>query len=304
MYTHNNAHPSHKNPSNFYRMDEPVGATNDYSAQIIAAESDKWLKELRDPEKPFLLSVWLHEPHSPIATNPKFANIYGDHENRKYMGNITQMDHALGQVMQSLEDIGATENTFFFFSSDNGPVPHFGGNSGGLRGYKRSDYEGGIRVPGILRWPAKVEAGTTTREPIIGSDLFSTILDITGVEAPTDRTIDGVSIMPAVLEGKELQRDIPMFWRTHVSPYECRVAMRVKDWKIVGDDTLENFELYEVETDWQEKNNLADQHPEKFESMKEQLITLWKDIEKDGPNHWWETSNEKSRKKKGETLTY
>jgi len=304
MYTHNNAEPSHKNPNNFYRMDKPVGETHDYSAQVIAAETDKWLKNLRDKEKPFLLSVWLHEPHSPIATNPKFQDLYGDHPNKKYMGNITQMDHALGQVMQSLEDIGATENTFFFFSSDNGPVPHYGGNSGGLRGNKRSDYEGGIRVPGILRWPAKVKPGTVTREPIIGSDLFSTILDITHIAPPKDRTIDGVSIMPTVLNNEKLERPIPMFWRTHVSPYDCRVAMRVGDWKIVGDDILENFQLFKVETDWQEENDLSKQHPEKFEELKNQLITLWKDIEKDGPNQWWEESNKKSKKKKGETITF
>ena len=246
MYTHNNAHPSHKNPDNFYRMDKPVGKIEGFSAQIVANEAQQWLNTMRDKEKPFLLSIWLHEPHSPIATNPEFSKLYGDHENKKYMGNITQLDHALGQIMDTLEETGEADNTFFFFTSDNGPVPTYGGDSGGLRGNKRSDYEGGIRVPGLLKWPAKIKGGIESNEPIIGSDLFSTILDIVGIDQPTDRTIDGISILPHILEGKTLTREKPMFWRTHVSPVECRVAMRVGDWKIIGNDTLENFELYKV----------------------------------------------------------
>jgi len=187
MYSHNNAEPNHKNPKNFYRMDKPVGETEGYSAQLVAKEADKWLKTMRDKEKPFALSVWFHEPHSPIATDTKFQKLYGDHKNKKYMGNITQLDHALGMVMQSLEDIGEVENTMIYFSS-----------------------------PGIVRWPAKIKPGVVSDTPIIGSDIFSTALAINGIEPPKDRTIDGVNILP-VFEGKTVERPIPLFWRTHVS---------------------------------------------------------------------------------------
>lgn len=299
MYTHNNASPSHENPDNFYRMGEELGEIEGFSAQIVASEADKWLKTIRDKEKPFALSIWLHEPHSPIATDPQFSSLYGDHKNKKYMGNITQLDHALGQVMQTLEDIGETENTFLFFTSDNGPVSGFGGSSGDLRGQKRSDHEGGIRVPGLLRWPAKVKPGTVCDEPIIGTDLFCTILEMAGVAAPTDRTIDGVSILP-VLEGNKLERKIPLFWRTHVSGPDDRVAMRIGDWKIVGNDTMDKYMLFNIQEDYKEEHDLAQQEPKKLASMTTKIKALWEEIRTEGPEDWWINA----KPKKGSSLGY
>ncbi|WP_343224761.1 sulfatase-like hydrolase/transferase, partial [Pelagicoccus sp. SDUM812005] len=106
LYTHNNASPSHENPDNFYRNGEALGEIEGYSAQIVAGEAAHWLKNLRDPQKPFALSVWFHEPHSPIATDLRFQELYEGHENAKYMGNITQLDHALGMVLDALEEVG------------------------------------------------------------------------------------------------------------------------------------------------------------------------------------------------------
>lgn len=306
FYTHNNASPSHKNPVNFVRNGKKVGKLEGYSAQLVAAEGIKWLKEDRAKDKPFCLSIWLHEPHTPIATDPKFSSLYGNHPNKTYMGNITQLDHALGMVMDALDEQGLTENTFFFFTSDNGPEGKVGppertkgGSTGGLRGRKRSDHEGGIRVPGIVRWPNHIKAGTTSDTPVIGTDLFSTILEITGLEAPKDRVIDGVSILP-VFEDKPLERPIPLFWRTHVSPANDRVAMRIGDWKIVGDETLTNFMLFNIQKDWQEKNDLATEMPEKTEEMKTTLLNLWKEIETEGPKEWWQNA----KPKKGNKLGY
>ena len=187
LYTHNNASPSHENPDNFFRMGEPVGETQRFSAQFVAAEAERWLTEMRDPKKPFALSVWVHEPHSPIATDSQFSDLYNGHENAKYMGNITQLDYALGQVMDALDKVGAADNTLLVFTSDNGPVANFGGTTGGLRGGKRSSYEGGIRVPGVVRWPDHIEPGTVSDVPVIGSDIFATVLEIAGVPLPDDR---------------------------------------------------------------------------------------------------------------------
>jgi len=155
MATHNNASPSHKNPKNFVRNGEKVGVMEGYSAQLVAAEGINWLENHRDKEKPFALSVWLHEPHTPIATDPKFSGLYEDHPNKTYMGNISQLDHALGMIMDALEEQGLAENTFLFFTSDNGPEGKSetkGGSTGGLRGRKRSDHEGGIRVYFLQFW--------------------------------------------------------------------------------------------------------------------------------------------------------
>ena len=303
MATQNNAEPSHKNPANFIRNGKAVGQMEGYSAPLVAGEAIHWLKDIRDPKKPFALSVWFHEPHSPIATDKKFSDLYPgeDKKQSRYYGNITQMDHALGEIMEALEAQGLADNTLLIFTSDNGPVPAYGGDSGGLRGNKRNDYEGGIRVPGVVRWPGEIEAGTVSDVPVIGTDIFATVLDIAGIPLPTDRTIDGVSMVPA-FEGKPVERPVPLFWRTHVSPPQDRVAMRIGDWKIVGNDTLTKFQLFNVQEDWQEKDDLAAKMPEKTDEMKAILLRTWEGIVKEGPNEWWE--NDKQKPVKGGKLSY
>ena len=301
MATHNNAEPSHKNPTNFYRNGEPVGPLEGYSAPLVAKEAAKWLSEVRDKSKPFVLSVWIHEPHSPIATDPQFSDLYNGHKNSKYMGNISQLDHALGQLMQALDTEGVSDSTLLIFTSDNGPVAKFGGTTGGLRGGKRSDHEGGIRVPGVARWPGHIKPATVSDTPVIGTDIFATALEVAGVELPKDRTIDGVSMLPA-FEGKPVQRKVPLFWRTHVSPPGDRVALRVGNWKLVGNDELTKFQLYEIQKDWKEETDLANQMPEKTEAMKKQLFEVWADIESEGPDQWWK--NESQKPARGGKLNY
>lgn len=289
MATHNNASPSHKNPTNFVRNGKPVGALEGYSAPLVAAEAIKWLNEMHDPKKPFVLSVWFHEPHYPIAADPKFSGLYPGHPNSEHMGVITQVDHGLGMVMDALEAKGLAENTLVFFTSDNGPEGKGGakgGSTGGLRGRKRSDHEGGIRVPGIVRWPGHIKPGTVSDVPVVGTDIFATVLEVTRVPQPKDRTIDGVSMLPA-FAGQPVERKVPLFWRTHISQPADRVAMRIGDWKIVGNDQLDTFQLYEIQKDWKEEHDLAATMPEKTEEMKTTLLKLWKEIETEGPKEWW-----------------
>jgi len=303
MASQNNAIPSHKNPNNFIRNGKPVGETNSYSAPFVADEAITWLTKVRDPAKPFALSVWVHEPHKPIATDIKFSEQYEGQSdrNKTYFGNISQLDYALGKVMETLEAQGVADNTLLIFSSDNGPVKNVGGVTGGLRGGKRSDFEGGVRVPFVVRWPARIKPGSVNDTPVIGSDIFSTVLDMVNIPLPTDRTIDGASLLP-VFEGKPADRKVPMFWRTHVSQPQDRVALRVGDWKIVGNDTLTEFLLFDVQKDWQEEKNLSKEQPEKFEEMKQILLKTWADIAEEGPNEWWE--NERTRAKNGAKLPY
>jgi arylsulfatase A-like enzyme len=303
MATHNNAEPSHRNPDNFIRNGVPVGETDAYSAPFVADEAIHWLKDVRDPEKPFVLSVWFHEPHKPIATDIQFSSLYPEQNERDatYYGNISQLDYALGKVMDALDAEGVSDDTLIIFSSDNGPVPSEGGDSGGLRGNKRNDFEGGIRVPFLVKWPGHIVPGSVSDVPVIGTDIFSTVLDILEIPLPTDRTIDGVSMLPA-WAGKSLERPIPLFWRTHVSPGEDRIAMRIGDWKIVSDDTMTKFQLFDVQNDWQEKTDLAATKAEKADEMKKKLIDLWGEIEAEGPSEWW--LGEKNKPMKGATLSY
>ncbi|TWT84113.1 Arylsulfatase [Planctomycetes bacterium CA13] len=311
--TQNNAAPTHKDPINFVRNGTEVGPLKGFSAPICASEATNWLKTQRDPESPFFITVWTHEPHLPIESDPEFMKLYNDIENpgvRQHHGNVTQMDHAFGNLMKTVNELGLRDNTFVIFTSDNGPEGSGKGNlknpqsqqnrtwgsTGGLRGRKRDSHEGGIRVPGIVRWPGKIDPGTVSNVPIIGSDIFSTVLDIAGVPLPTDRTIDGVSMLPACA-GKPVERPVPLFWRTHIAPTASHAAMRIGDWKLVADRDLQNFQLYEIRKDWKEENDLAEQMPEKLAQMKEKFIEVWEGVEKEGPSEWWRDQPDGGKKK-------
>ena len=180
------------------------------------------------------------------------------------------------------------------------------GSTGGLRGRKRDDHEGGIRVAGLVRWPGQIAPGTVSKVPVIGSDIFSTALGIAGIDLPGDRTIDGVDIRPA-FKGQPVERKVPLFWRTHIAPEKSHAAMRIGDWKIVADRTLSEFQLYEIEKDWQEKHDLAAEKPEKLAEMKTKFMEVWRGIEAEGPRDWWENealreekNNKRARPKKKE----
>ena len=302
MATQNNAAPNHRNPKNFVRNRKEVGEMIGFSAPLVVQEGVRWLKEKRDPKKPFFLNVWTHEPHLPIESDPKFMELYKEFEDegiRQHHGNVTQIDHAFGNLMKALEELGETENTFVIFTSDNGPEGNglkgrTRGSTGGLRERKRSSHEGGIRVPGIIRWPDQVPAGTTNRTPIIGSDVFSTILAIADIPLPHDRTIDGVDIRP-VFAKKELTRPVPLYWRNHLARADIHVALRDGEWKILGNASLDKFQLYHIEKDWQEKFDLASSNPKKLAELKEKLLRVHAQVEKEGPSDWWK--NEKPRRK-------
>lgn len=310
--TQNNAAPSHKDPRNFVRNGMEVGPLEGFSAPLVADEATRWLKNERDPDKPFYLTVWTHEPHLPIESDPEFQKPYADIKNpgvRQHHGNVTQLDNAFGMLMKTLDELGLRENTFVVFTSDNGPegsgkgklsAPQSQqnrtwGSTGGLRGRKRDSHEGGIRVPGIIRWPGNIEPGSVSDVPIIGSDLFSTALALAGVPVPSDRTIDGVDILPACA-GKEVKRPVPLFWRTHIAPAKSHAAMRIGDWKIVADEQLTEFQLYEIQKDWKEENNLAKERPEKLAELKAKFLEVWEGIEKEGPSEWWKSEAAQSRK--------
>ncbi len=306
MATQNNAGPSHENPNNFVRNGQPVGQMQGYSAPLVVGEAITWLKEKRDTSKPFFLAVWTHEPHYPIKSDTKFKALYPeltDDIQREHHANVTQMDHAFGMLMKSLDEQKLSDSTFIYFTSDNGPegdgIKSPGrGSSGGLRGRKRDVHEGGIRVPGIARWPGKIKPGTTCNVPVIGSDVFPTMLSIAGVEAPKNRVLDGVNILPA-LEGSatKVERPQPLFWRLHMAP-NMKIAMRVDDWKILADETLSEFELYNLKDDVKETTDLKNKDVERFGALKAQLIKHNASIDGEGPD-WWKRLSPNGGKPKG-----
>lgn len=303
--TQNNAGPSHENPDNFVRNGQAVGRLEGYSALLVVDEAIAWLRSKRDPSKPFFLAVWTHEPHYPIKSDPKFKAMYPDLTDdvqREHHANVTQLDAAFGRLMQALDEQKLAENTFVFFTSDNGPegdgIKSPGrGSTGGLRGRKRDVHEGGIRVPGLARWPGKIAAGSHCDVPVISSDMFPTMLAVAGVNPPTDRVIDGANVLP-VLTGTTtiVQRTQPLFWRLHMAP-NAKIAMRVDDWKILANAELTQFELYDLKNDVKETTDVKEKDAERFAILRDQLIRHNAAIDAEGPA-WWKTLSENGGREK------
>jgi len=296
MATQNNAAPSHKNPVNFVRNSAAVGPLEGYSAPLLVDEAVRWLEKGRDTSKPFFLAVWTHEPHLPIESDPKFQEPYKDlsEDFRQHHGNVTQLDHAFGTLMRALDQHQLANNTAVFFTADNGPEGdgtkgRTRGVTGGLRGRKRSMHEGGIRVPGIVRWPGIIKPGTVCNAPIVGSDLFPTILNICGGKVPTDRTIDGTNVLPALAgNATAIERKVPLFWRLDMAPprEKATMAMRDGDFKVVASSDFKNVELYDLVKDPAETTNLNESQAERAATMLGRLKAMNTEIEREGPD-WW-----------------
>ena len=310
--TGNVARPDHKDPLNFFLNGTAMGKMEGYSAQIVAKEFVKWMNEHRKKNQPFFITLWFHEPHGPVESAPEFTKLYDkldDPSMREYLANVTQIDDAVGTVMQALEQAGISDDTLVWYTSDNGPEgPHeFGsfnksdsaqdpsryrGDTGGLRGRKRATHEGGIRVPGIIRWPAGmkragIKPGIVSDEPIIASDIFPTFLHIAGVDVPENVTIDGTSIVP-LLENRKMVRERPLYWRNNY--YKYRVAIREGDWKLLSNSQRTEFSLHNLIKDPRETTDLSSHEPERLARMKKSLIEYDKEVLADGPT-WWEKDN-------------
>jgi arylsulfatase A len=297
LATQNNAAPSHDRPVNFVRNGRPVGRIDTFSGLFVAGEAVAWLTSVRDPAKPFFLTVWPHEPHHPIKSAPEFHALYRDLADRplaEYAANVSQLDAVFGRITRALDALGLAENTVVIFSSDNGPegdglTTEHRGSTGGLRGRKRSLYEGGIRVPGLVRWPGLGRPGTTSDVPVIHSDFLPTLALAAGVRPPGDRVLDGGDFRPA-LAGRPVARPRPLYWRCAIASEPMKIALRDGDWKLLADEELTQFELYNVQHDRTESRPLGEKHPEKLRELQQRLRTLNAEIEAEGPA-WWRGYN-------------
>ena len=290
--TQNNARPTHHNPKNFVRNGEPAGQLQGYSSELIVQEAIDWLGTKPDRSRPFCLFVWFHAPHEPIATAPRFMKMYEGKKEAIYYGNVTQMDHEFGRLMKTLDEMELREKTFVMFTSDNGPetlnryrgANRSFGSSGPLRGMKLHMYEGGIRVPGIIRWPGRTKPDSECHEPVNGTDILPSLCEMAGVEVPAGRTIDGTSFLP-LLQGAKLKRKVPLYWRyDRALSKPFTAAMREGDWKILADNEMTKFELYNLREDIAENHNLADIQTERLAAMKKTLAKLHAEIDAEGPN--------------------
>ena len=194
--------------------------TKGESSDVTAGLAMDWIGKVAKGKKPFLAVVWFGNPHSPHVAVDKFKNMYSDQPDgvAHFFGEITAMDAALGKMRSGLRKLGIAGNTVLWYCSDNGSLPK--GSSGGLRARKGSLYEGGIRVPAVLEWPAWVKANRITDINANTSDIYPTLLELAGVALPKNQPrLDGISLAP-LLRGEKQVRKQPMgFWTYHNRGY-------------------------------------------------------------------------------------
>ena len=301
--------PHNHNPVNIFRNKTALPEQKGYTADLYAGEAIRWL-EKRDTEAPFFLYLSMAEPHTSIANPPEYNNIYAEfsHGNiepivnglskppkedliprgpGEYYANITYMDAQLGRVLDWLRDHDLEEDTVVVFSSDNGPVTaqwinwwevNAYGSTGGFRGRKHYLYEGGIRVPTVVRYPGVTAPGSESSETTVGMDLFVTLAEIGGGKVPDDRAIDGIDISDVFSGGKLADRRL--FWALD-SVSDLEFAYRDGPWKLMLDREQKPRELYNLDEDPLEFFNLLNADQQRSEYMTEQARKMLTDIQND-----------------------
>ncbi len=249
-----------------------------YSTDLITEHAVNFIKKHR--EEPFLLYIPHESPHGPFQgrNTPAFRKIGEVIPDKKRTSEETKvllkemievMDEGIGKVLQTLEELNLDENTFIVFCSDNGGARY--GNNFPLRAGKASVYEGGHRVAGIFRWKGKIQPGESA-ETAMTMDILPTLAELTGVEAPLD--LDGTSLKSLLLQNKSM-KDRDLYWE-----FGNRMAMRRGQWKLVLAEDNKNPELYDLEADISEKNDLSDEFPEKTAAMKSSLLEWFDEVTK------------------------
>jgi len=250
-----------------------------YLTHREADEAEALIREWQD--QPFFLQVSHYAVHTPIQAIPQVAAKYADtpgrnQQNADYAAMVESVDDATRQILAVLEELNLADRTLIIFTSDNGGLDNNGNptDNAPLRSGKGYPYEGGIRVPFLVRWPGQVPAGQVSRAPVCSIDLFPTILEACAVELPTDRPIDGLSLLPHLKSGGQL--DLPrdeLIWhfphyRHAPGPYSI---IRQGDWKLIKfwDGPLE---LFNLEDDLSEAQNQADSLPEKVAELDDLLV--------------------------------
>jgi len=188
------------------------------SSMIAVEAALEFIASAADRDQPFLAVIWFGSPHNPHAATPETRAPYKDlpKTEREYYGEITGIDLAMGRLRAALRDLKIDENTLVWYTSDNGPQGPEGrgvGSNGGLRGRKGTLWEGGLRVPTIIEWPAAIPDPRATDVPCGTVDILPTLVELTGAELPDpDRPLDGVSLAPLIRGRGEIRPRSLGFW--------------------------------------------------------------------------------------------
>ena len=186
--------------------------TKGESSMVTADAAIEFIRKHAKKPQPFLAVVWFGSPHGPHRAIEKDRALYADQKTKQqhFYGEITGMDRAFGKLRKQLRTLGIAENTILWYCSDNGGLPNLGATGG--RADKGDVYEGGLRVPAILEWPARIDGHRVTKVPCNTSDIYPTLLEIAGVRMENQPPLDGISLT-ALIEGEMKSRPRPMgFW--------------------------------------------------------------------------------------------
>jgi arylsulfatase A-like enzyme len=268
-------YPAKHQPTSFPNL--PPRKEGEYLTDREADEAVRFIRGNAD--RPFFLYLCHYAVHSPIQAKPDLVERYrrkpappDDGQNHPpYAAMVHSVDDAMGRILEALADSGIAENTLIIFTSDNGGATHFRATDNRpLRSGKGRPYEGGIRVPLVVRWPARVEAGTVCDEPVCTIDLLPTICAATGAVLPAEVSIDGVSLMPLLQRSGSVDRPalywhFPHYWwGGRLAPYS---AVRHGDWKLIRWYGGGAVELYNLAADLGETSDLAAEMPVKAREL-------------------------------------
>ena len=247
-----------------------------YSTDLFGERAVQYIRRAAGREDPFFLYVGFNAPHHPMHAPEQYKERFPDlpPDRRIMAAMVSAMDDQIGAMMDELERQGVRENTIVFFMSDNGPSrqsrnrldgtldPYYGGSTGKMKGHKFSLFDGGIRVPSMLSWPAQIPAGQVVDEVAVAMDIFPTVLRAVGGD-PTTYELDGLDLTPMLTEGAASPHD-ELFWELGV-----QTAVRRGRWKLVLNGQLIQEEprpdpvfLADLQADLAESRNLAGEQPE------------------------------------------
>jgi len=259
----------------YMRLNEQEIDPPGHATDLFTSWACEYLKSRQDNVKPFFLYLAYNAPHTPIQPPEDWldkvvAREQGiDSKRAKLVALIEHMDAGIGRVVNSLQDVGLSENTLLIFSSDNGGQLSAGASNGPLRDGKQSVYEGGLRVPTCAVWPGQIAAGTRSSQIAVTMDLFPTIC--AAADAEWKQAIDGQSILPTLLgqEPPDVERDIFFHRREGNLRYAGLTiqALRRGDWKLVRNSPFTPIELYNLKDDPREQHDLSKEKPKIFREM-------------------------------------
>lgn len=261
-----------------------VEAYEGYCTEVFFEEAMRFIRENKD--RPFFCYLSTNAPHGPLNVPAAYVELYRDMEQvperqKRFYGMISNIDDNFKRLESHLDELGLTENTLLIFMTDNGTALGHTLYDGGLRGNKGSEYEGGHRVPFMMRWPdGKIGGGRKVEQLTAHYDVLPTLVDLLDLEFTPEKSLDGTSLKPLVYGKTDGWPKRILYMDTqrvqHLVKYK-QYSVMDEQWRLVNGD-----ELYHMETDMGQDSNLIDQHPEVAASLADAYEIWWQSILDEG----------------------